>query len=315
MKEANRKSVWLALAAVAVFALLAQIAAAITHPLNEEAAEGYFREKAAENYERLINEKIEELKNINDVILENPDLNSAETQKMVGYFVSILQPLYVTAIIAIGIYLIFFSGTPGGRTRAKNSLWILLAGMALISVSSYMLMILFGISEAVTLTVLSLAPVNTEDPFIHAANYILEKGVYITSHKGASEHPWGVERAGVPLMLVPYALLEGVTLVLKLRFYVVAVLSIILPVTITLYAFMPTRGIGKLLVENTVLWTLAQVAMAGVLIIVAIGVNLTDHITSFVVPAGMRFIMEFAGLLMLTFTPFVFVRTFGRFLP
>jgi len=313
MKEKER--LFRAVAALAAFVLLAQIASAITDPLNEEAAEGYFREKAAENYARLINAKIDELKNINNLILENPDLNNADTQRMSGYFVSILQPLYITAIIVIGIYLIFVSGTPGGRVRAKNSLWILLAGMAVLTVGSYILMVFYGISQAVTLTVLSLAPVNTQDPFIHAANYILEKGVYITAHKGASDYMWGVDRAGVPLLVIPYALLEGVTLILKLRFYVVAVLSIILPVTITIYAFLPTRGIGRLLLENTVLWTFAQVAMAGVLIIVAIGINLTSLITSFVVPAGLKFIMELAGLIMLTFTPLVFVRSFSRFLP
>lgn len=295
-------------------AFIIQSASGIVHPLNEEAAEAFFREKSSENYERLIDAKSEELRNINRIILDNPVLNEPNTKKVMDYLIALLQPVYILSIISIGIYLLFFSGTPGGRTRAKNYLMVLILGMAVISVSSQILMLFFGVSKALALEVISRSPADTEAPFIHAADYILEKGVYITSHKGVAEYSWGVERAGIPLLLIPYLALESVILVLKLRFYMVAVLAMALPLTITLYAFPMTRGLGRLLAENTILWTLTQAAMAGVLVIVATGMNLTGHITSFALTEVLTFIMEIAGLFMLMITPFAFVKLFGGFL-
>lgn len=301
--------------AVIISLVLTQIVSGIIYPLTEEAAESFLREKVSENYERSVREKIETLRNIDDLILENPSMLESNTKKIMDYFISILQAIYVTVIILIGIYLVFFSGSPKGRARAKSSLLVLIMGIGLISVSPYMLMIFFGISEAITLNILSLAPVNTEDPFIHATDYMLNTGRHIMAHKVAIIWPMGVERAGIPFLFIPYLLLEGMFLILKLRFYMVAILSMILPFTILLYSFLPSRKIGRLLLEQTMLWTLAQVAMALVLIIIAIGMALTDLITSFTVPTGLKFIMELAGLFMLMLTPLVVVRLSRGFLP
>jgi len=303
-----------ALTAIISLLVLAQAASAIIDPLTEEAAAAYFREKAGENYARIINEKIDSLKNINNLILENPAVYDQSIQKVMGYFVSILQPLYITAIIVAGIYLMFFSGSPGGRAKAKASLWIAIIGIALITASPHILAIFFGVSKAVTLLVLSHSPVNTEEPFVHATDYMLEKAMRIMAYKGPSQYTTGEETAGVAFLLVPYLILEAIFFTLKLRFYIVAILAITLPLTVTLYAFMPTRRLGKLMAEQTILWTFAQVAMAAVLTIIAIGMNLTTSITSFEVTPALRFIMELSGLLMLMLSPFAFVRLFRGFL-
>ena len=294
--------------------LLASGATAIVNPLNEEATEAYFREKTAENYQRLINEKLDALKSINELIETNPDPYEKNAQKVSAFFVYLLEPLYVTAIITIGMYLLFVSGSPGGRTRAKTYLWTFLVAMALVTVSMPALSILLDLSKAVTLKVLSIAPVDTQEPFVHASNYMLKIGTQITTHEMDSGYTAGVDRAGTPFLFAPYALLDVILLILNLRYYLVAVLSMALPLTITLYAFLPTRGIGKLLAENTVLWTFSQTAMALVLIIVAVGITLTDYITTFAVPSGLKFIFELSGLILLALTPLLFVRTFSGFL-
>jgi hypothetical protein len=297
---------------IAVIALSYSVSA-IIHPLNEESIGAYFREQAAANYGRLVSERIDSLRNINGLILDNPTLYQQDMQRVTGYFISLLQPLYITIIIVIGIYLMFFSGSPGGRAKAKSSLWIALFAIGLITASPHMLMLFFSISKSVTLLVLSLAPVDTEGPFIHAADYMVKKGMFIMSHR-AQDYSMGDERGGIPILLATYVIFEGILLLLKLRFYMVAVLAMILPFTITLYAFVPTRNIGKLLTEQTVLWTLTQVAMALVLIVIAIGINLTDSITSFKVTEYLRFMMEIAGLIMLIVTPLFFVKSFRGFL-
>jgi len=100
--------------------LLSDTALAIIHPLNEESINAYFREQAAANYARLVSEKIDSLRNINGLILDNPSIYQEDTMRVVGYFISLLQPMYITIIIVIGIYLMFFSGSPEGRARAKT---------------------------------------------------------------------------------------------------------------------------------------------------------------------------------------------------
>ena len=313
-RKTGRRMKKVYMAAVLLTALaLSYTASAIIHPLNEESIGAYFREQAAANYERLVLERIDSLRNINGLILDNPTLYQQDTQRLMDYFISLLQPLYVTIIIVIGIYLMFFSGTPAGRAKAKNSLWIAIFAIGLITASPHILMLFFSISKSISLLVLSLAPVDTEGPFIHAADYMIQKGTFIMSHR-AEDYSMGDERGGIPILIATYIIFEGILLLLKLRFYMVAVLALVLPFTITLYAFIPTRNIGKLLAEQTILWTLTQVAMAIVLIVIAIGINLTDSITSFTVTEYLRFIMEIAGLLMLIITPVFFVKSFRGFI-
>jgi hypothetical protein len=302
----------LAAAVISVF-ILSHSVSAIIHPLNEESIQAFFREKAAENYERLVADAIDSIKNINGLILDNPTLYQEDTERIINYFISVLQPLYVTIIIVLGIYLMFFSGTPSGRAKSKSSLGISVIAIGLITASPHILMLFFSISKSLTLTVLSLAPVDTEKPFIEAAEYMMQKGAYIMAHGGA-DYSMGDETGGIPILFTTYALFEGLLILLKLRFYMVTVLAMILPFTITLYAFLPTRGIGRLLAEQTILWTLTQVAMALVLITIAIGVQLTDSITSFTVTEYLKFIMEIAGLIMLIITPLFFVKTFRGFI-
>ncbi len=302
------------LAALALFTILSQAASALINPIDEEAAAAYFREMAGKNYVRIINEKIDSLRNINSIIIENPVVYDPAIQSVMGFFVSVLQPLYITAIIVAGIYLMFFSGNPSGRAKAKASLWIAIIGIALITVAPNILSLFFGASKAITLLVLARSPVDTEQPFVQATDYMMEKATHIMDYKGSEGFTTGDERAGTVFLLVPYLMLETIFFALKLRFYIVAILAIILPLTITLYAFMPTRGIGRLLAEQTILWTFAQAAMAAVLIVIAIGMSLTSSITSFEVTPALRFVMEFAGLLMLMLSPFAFVKLFRGFL-
>ena len=311
--KAAKRTKHMAAAAVILVLTLSYSVSAIIHPLDEESIQAFFRAKTAENYERLVADTITSIKNINGLILDNPSLYQQDTERIIDYFISILQPLYATIIIVVGIYLMFFSGSPSGRTKAKNSLWISIFAIGLITASPHILMLFFSISKSLALMVLSLAPVDTEAPFVHAADYMTEKGTYIISHSG-TDYAMGDETGGIPILVATYALFEGILILLKLRFYIVAVLAMILPFTITLYAFIPTRGIGKLLTEQTILWTLAQVAMAAVLIVIAIGIQLTDSITSFTITEYLKFIMEIAGLILLTITPLYFVKSFRGFI-
>lgn len=304
---------WFLAAASILLISLSPLSSAIVHPLSEEALEAYNREKTVENYRRMVSEKTAELSQINDLILENPNLYEENTRKIVGYFIGLLQGVYVLSILSAGIYLIFFSGSPESRAKTKKFLFISVTAMALIVVSTPLLSLFFGLSRSLTSLVLSFASVDTEKPFAHAAEFIFSEGGYVMFHRGPSGEPSGVERAGFPLIFLSYFILELMLLLIRIRTYMVALFAMIFPLTITFYAFPPLRGAGRFLVEQTILWTLAQAAMALVLVVVSVGVYSTSIITSFVVSDMLLAIIEVAGLIMLALTPPLFVKWFSGF--
>ncbi len=282
----------------------------------EEAIEATRRYVIAKNYENLIKERIDIFKNIKEIILKNPPLHISEIRGVMNLFIEILQPLCVTGIIITGIYLIFLSGSPTGRAKAKNAFMMMIFAMALISVSPYILMLFFSFSHSITQNILTHAPENSEKYFTRTSEYLLNMAKdIIGSDSNPMETPMGVERPAMPFLLLSYLLLEVTILILKLRYFIVMVLASIFPLSILLYSFLSSRGIGRLLLEQTILWTLAQVAMALVFITVAIGISITDVIRTMDISDTIILAMEIAGIIILMFTPFVVARSFRGFLP
>ncbi|MEA3254203.1 MAG: hypothetical protein U9Q22_00020 [Candidatus Altiarchaeota archaeon] len=295
--------------------VLTPMASAFVDALTEEAIEASRRYAVAKNYERLIEDRIDVFRDVDGLILENPSLQFSAARGVMNLFIRILEPLYVTAIILLGIYLLFFSGSPRKRAKAKSSLMLSILSMAIVSVSPYVLLLFFSLSHSVTQNILAHAPVEAEKPFIHAAEYLLDLAWDIIGGRDLSARPLGgVERPGLTFLLLSYFLLEASLLILNLRYFMLAVLAAVFPLTLLLYSFLPTRTIGRLLMEQTVLWTLAQAAMALILITVAIGINITDSIATVSIPEAFIFIMEITGLIMLMLTPLVVVGLFRGFL-
>lgn len=304
----KRKSM---IALVIVMVLLVPIVSAFVNPLTAEGREARWRSKTRDYYKVLIDENIELFRNIDRVILKNPSLTLSTTRDLMNRFISILEPMYVTAILILGLYLIFFSGSPKNRAKAKSALLWSILGMCIITVSPYILMLLFDISEALTLSVLSWAPVDATTHFTHPVEYIFGMGADIIRHRVRG----GVERPAIIFFLIAYALLMGTFLILELRYFLVALFSVAFPFTIFLYSLKPTKGIGRLMMEQTMLWTLAQAATALVFVIVAICMELADLTTIMTIPNGLKLIMELAGLVMLMVTPVMAARLFRGFLP
>jgi len=128
--------------------LLSDTALAIIHPLNEESINAYFREQAAANYARLVSEKIDSLRNINGLILDNPSIYQEDTMRVVGYFISLLQPMYITIIIVIGIYLMFSQGPLREERGQKRTHHITICNRPDHRLTAYTLAFLFRIKVA-----------------------------------------------------------------------------------------------------------------------------------------------------------------------
>ncbi len=219
--------------------------------------------------------------------------------------ISILEPVYVTLTLLVGIYLVFISGTPEGRVKAKSSLQLLIISMCIITLSPFLLTLLFGISHGITQLVLSQAPENKGEIFSEGINYILAIG---------KEYADLEETSTMPFIVYPYLLTQALIILLQIRYFILLALSILFPFAIIFYPLHFTRGIAKLLLEQTALWTFSQVAMAFVFVVVALGINLTYSLQTFVMPAELRIIMEIAALLMLIATPFFMSLKFSGFL-
>ncbi len=224
---------------------------------------------------------------------------------LMNNIISLLEPLYITLILLTGFYLIFLSGSPEGRIQAKSALGWLILSMCIITLSPFILTLLFDISHSLAQGILAQAPENSGQLFSELINYFLARGAESASL---------VEEHSFPFIASPYFLLEAIFLMLHLRYFLVLTLGILLPLTILLYPFHPTRRIGRLLLEQTLIWTFSQAGIALVFVAVSLGINLIPNL-SIVIPLGLKIIMELAALLLIIITPFWMAIKLRGFLP
>lgn len=93
-------------------------------------------------------------KNIEDYVLVNPDPYQSGLNSALNFFILILIPTYVLAIVLVGVYLLFLSASSKGRARAKSMLSKLVIGVVLLSISPWLLGTFFSLSTAVTRSIL-----------------------------------------------------------------------------------------------------------------------------------------------------------------
>ena len=86
-------------------------------------------------------------------ILINP--NPDDVQTLLDAYITFLHPLYSLMIVITGFYLIFMSGSPAGRAKAKQSFWKLILSMVLVTISLDIFKLLLRISLGLSRTVLS----------------------------------------------------------------------------------------------------------------------------------------------------------------
>jgi len=223
---------------------------------------------------------------------------------IIKQIIPIIGSLYVFAITLTGFYLFFISISIEDRSKAKALLIYLLLCMGIVTTSIYTLSALFGISDSLTYSILSLVSFDT-NPFMGILTFVFNMGKDIASIMGDP---------AISLLISPWLIVESILTMLKIRYYMSLLLSVFFPFTMLLYSLTFTRGLGKFMLEQTLLWIFAQVAMALVFVIVGIGISLTDGLLTMIISNPLKLIMELAGLIMLMVTPVAFVKIFGGFL-
>lgn len=88
--------------------------------------------------------------NLRDYILMNPSPTEPEVLNVMNFFISLLQGVYVLAIGATAFYIMFFSISPKQRANAKYMLGKLIIGVLLISISPFIIKLLFDFSYSMT---------------------------------------------------------------------------------------------------------------------------------------------------------------------
>jgi len=218
---------------------------------------------------------------IKKLILLNPD--PASVAPLMDSYLDLMHPVFVLSIIIIGFYLIFMSGSPGGRSKAKTMFWKLLLTMILVSLSLEIFKILLAISEGLTMKVLAGVEYNSLDfSFIENVAFVF-----------------------VMILLAPVFTLTLISI--GIRYILVLVTAALFPITIFLYLFeLPIIGVmGKEIGAKLWRWTIgviyAQVIQGIMLAITVVSFTSISEVSGWG-NLGAIF-MGMGGFLMIAFAP------------
>ncbi len=194
--------------------------------------------------------------NFHNVICYNPP--TSRTLPFMTMLLRILLPIYSLSIVLIGFYLLFVSSSPKGRAKAKSMLSKLIITMVLVSISPQLMEVIFDISRELTDSIFALT---TED----SIEYLLTHG---------AEDMWTMARwlkvPDVELSVIPFILSYVFTwlpyVIISLRNIILTALMILFPLGILFYAIPSLKSIGRTILEQFIVWTSIQAAMALALI-------------------------------------------------
>lgn len=230
----------------------------------------------------------------------NPKATNAAIMNITGYFIYILEFLYIAALLVIGVYLLFLAGSPVGRLTAKSILPGIIAGMALTPISPHIMGILLNISGGLTHEIFSLLPGDPTRIFTEPITTL------IAEFGGLNDFS---AQAALPFFLFSLFLLSMNLILFVTRYIIVSIFIAIFPITLFLYCFNITRDMGRSLMEHTLIWIFSQVIVAVVLVSIY-GLFLIDPLQG-----GVLIISGLVASLMLIITLLGSVFTFKNFLP
>jgi hypothetical protein len=240
---------------------------------------------------KISNIKYEIYNNLPNFLLNDPQPGSPAINSISRYFISLLEPLYVMAILLTGIYLLFFSGTPQGRLRAKAMLISLIMGMVVISVSTYLIQLLFNTSNALTKNILGQGPLDIGFTYRRAVDYLNYRAI---------DFMWTNIVLGMPFMLLSFLVTAGIFIMLAARYFFLIFLIIFFPIAIFLTLFPLTKTIGNILIRQFIFWAFLPSAYA--LMLVTIGVS-SQNLTGVILEVSD--IISLTGTLILIASPLI----------
>lgn len=177
---------------------------------------------------------------------------------MVNFMLTIVVPFYIFGIVSTAFYLLFVSGSPMGRARAKSGLLKLLVSIPLALGSIEIMQLLIDISEYLTATILSVTNLELGLDMLKATIGFFQANLYAWVSFGwwpAFRHVANALMIGMPVFVIIF-----------MRYFIMVIMTILFPLTIFMYAFRYSKSFGAALLKMTVWWTFSQVLMAIILV-------------------------------------------------
>lgn len=171
-------------------------------------------------------------------------------QALTGFVLKLLIPIYNLLLIMFGIYIIFMSGEPQHRAKAKAMFNKLLVGMVLVSMSPLIYQILLNISSILTGMILQIGTTAAAGSVTKANVWAIMAGYVIVGFW----QPW--------VLWFPMLILLLTLLILGLRYVLVILFGVLFPLSLFLYFFDFTKSLGKELLSKTILWIFVPVIQA-----------------------------------------------------
>lgn len=181
-----------------------------------------------------------------------------------GFFIKLIQPFFVLAIVLTAAYILLYSHSVKGRFKAKAVLIRLIFTMILVSVAPVLSGVLLNASGAVTNAIMSQANKELVVDSIHEGT----ESMFSTFKWLTAIHRTG----GVELLLLWETFLLILNLALATRYVMVIFWNTLLPISLLMLSFTPTKTIGKKFLHQTFLWTFVQIGWAIALVIIGAAV-------------------------------------------
>ena len=242
-----------------------------------------------------------------ELILMNPKIMIADNngnyygnppmEDLVNAFVRLTQPFYVLAIMLVAFYLLFVSGSPLGRARAKASLIRLVLSMGLIVLTIPIIQLCLDISEIITGSVLNMQDVSPGISILKETIYGLWNNFLGAITIGYWNSVYLLMFSGV-MFFIPFMLIA-------LRYFMVIYFTALFPITVLLYAFYFTRSMGGHLFRETFRWIFIQPLYALILAAISVSAVSMPLITS---DKSAQMGFGLAGFMVLMIAPLIVVK-------
>ena len=229
-----------------------------------------------------------------------PLLRSPAVSDILNLFIRILQPFYALAILMTGMYLLFVSGSPKGRARAKSTLIKLIIGLGLITLTLPLAETFLEISHYLTSMFLSIPGIEDVSPPIDLGMFMVVKEFFMKYFLSITLFEIFVS---LPFLALLIMLPTGVFMVLAVRYFMVILLTMFFPFTVLLYSFIGTKRIGGTLLNQTFLWIFVPVIDALILLVTWITYKSIFSIPEIIPLLDVSTFIVFSGFLMLIIAP------------
>ncbi len=202
---------------------------------------------------------------IDVLILLKPDLTEPVIINMVELFIHFIEPFYLLAIVLTAFYLLFVSGSPLGRARAKSTLLRLILSIGVIILTVPIFQLFLDLTQLISALALNLVDINIAKKFMcdECMNALTFEFVVITTIAFWS---------GLFIALFQTVFYFGAFLVLVLRYYMIILLAVMFPFTVFFNSFHLTRRLGAEMMYQSGWWIAMQFLEALVIIGITLAV-------------------------------------------